>query len=312
MEKYEDGAMLRIKLSQIVVNPNAMMLRGADEENVDFQDLKLNIAKNGVLTPISVQPYSEVGGVQTFTLVDGTQRYTAARDIGLKEINAVVRYLSPVQLMAIQISANKSSVPTTKFQFAQGLRFLLNSDQAATVEDIATANGWQPQWVGKILNLNKLDPEVGKFCDDNNVSAANMAKLTELPAEQQKKYMTEAVKQPYSEFAGTVKNLKAQAAAERKAQGNGTVKTFEAQPHLRKRAEIDAQHALAKDGKSPFTTVAEAFDWLLHLDAAAVAEAKAKWDKMQADAADKAAKREQEKRDKAAAVLAGGTPTAAK
>lgn len=90
------------KIGSVLFNFRSERLVQEDLESEDFEQLKLSIEKQGILQPISV--VANTNG--TYSIIDGSRRLEAVRQLRHKEIKVFVLEGSQLQLIATAISQN--------------------------------------------------------------------------------------------------------------------------------------------------------------------------------------------------------------
>src|SRR6266496_2795982 len=118
--------MANVKVLPIgAIDENAQALRTTvDKEGLAYQELKDGIKSIGLLNPISVREYTKEDSSIGYRLVDGLHRLTACTDLGHTEIPVNIVTVDDSNLLVAQIIGN-NNVKTTKTQFAQGLKQLI-------------------------------------------------------------------------------------------------------------------------------------------------------------------------------------------
>jgi len=137
--------LLTVAIAAIHVNPAA--LREAQNGSEEFLGLVESIKNQGFTSAISVRPATtEAGEVieDQFQLVDGLQRYTAAKHAGLSEIHVVVSDMSDVEVLEAQLMSNVHKIETTARQYASQLIRILACKQTMTQAELAAVLGKSP------------------------------------------------------------------------------------------------------------------------------------------------------------------------
>lgn len=141
----------------------------------DLTELVESIRTHGVIQPITVRPVAEVsrGADAEFEVVAGHRRFTAAGLAGLKTIPAIVRELSDVQALELQLTENLQRRDLHPLDEAEGYREL-TTRHGYTVEDLARKVAKSRAYVYQRLALANLTPAAKKLIavDSMNVSVA--------------------------------------------------------------------------------------------------------------------------------------------
>lgn len=289
-----------IPLSQIRVNPVA--LRGVDKEGEQFVHLRDSIARQGVLTAISVRSKYDADGTPYYELCDGLQRFTASCDVGTETIPAQILDLNDAEVLEAQVVANLCRVDVKPVEYTKQISRMFTLNPTLTKAELAERISQSPAWIDQRLNLLKLDPQIQALVDDGKIGLANAYSLGKLPKEEQFNFIDTAMTMSPAEFLPTVKK---RADELRKAAQEGRAaeeQTFEAVPHLRKLTEFKDEMENAAAGpyvtdKAGAETAVEGFAlgvaWALQLDADSVEVQKSAYEA-------RVAKREEEKKQRAA------------
>lgn len=291
-----------ILIDQIAQNPVA--LRNVDRQSAEFITLRDSIAKQGVLSAISVR---ESKGEKPYELIDGLHRFMAAMEAGLKEIPAQIISMSDAQVLEAQLIANAHVVKTKPVEFAKQIQRILAGRPTLTISQLASDLAMSPAWISERLGLLKLDKKIAGLVDENKITLTNAYALAKLPEDEQKNFVASASAELPSEF---VPKVQARVKEIREAKRSGkspAVPTFEAQPRLRKRselvAELDKPTAVAQMIKvakvtDPIKAGLMVLQWALHMDDSSVNMAKAKFDQQQKEIEAAKAKRKAEQEAK--------------
>lgn len=309
-----------LKLRQIEAK-EASLRNEVIKDAPKYLELKHGIQKFGLLSAISVAPMlNEDGtcafnthGEQMYTLIDGLHRLTAHEELSLETIQCVVTSVEESNRIAAQIMANSSAIPTTRAQYANGLKRILQLDPI-TVGQLAEKIGQSKAWVESQLTLTKLSASVQKAIDDGSIPAVNAVALARLPAQYVEDYVARAVTEPTSVFSASIDEaLKAIRAAQKT--GKPMVIEFKPQASLRKPTELKVVLESGVDAIIQGTTTPEeaayaVLKWVLQLDPASVVTQKAKFDQHEREKAEAKTKREAEKAEKQKALAATIAATA--
>jgi ParB/RepB/Spo0J family partition protein len=317
----EKTLLLHIPVSNIEDNPNA--LRKVDVEDPDFEKLVDSVKSVGVLQAILVMsavdahgnPKTDDKGNPVYRLIDGLHRLTAAREAGQDTIPAQVVKTSEAQAMADQLITNVHKIETKPWQYSQHLTRILMRDQTLTIPELADKLSMDAAWLNKRLGLVHLAPEIGKLVDDESITVTNAVELAKLPPNEQKEFAERAASESPQTFVNAVKErLKQLRAAKREGRKPGEV-TFVATPYLRKPAEVKAAYEKpdfvaefikAQGIADPVEAASAVLKWVVHMDEASIAEARAKFE------ADRAKKKAENERKKLEAAKKRGDEAKAK
>ena len=193
-----------IPLSLIVESEVA--LRGVDKKAEDYLQLAQSVRANGVLEPILVREIKDPSGVVRFGLINGLQRYTAAKDAGHTEIPAHITDIAEADLMQAQIITNLHRVVTKPAQYSVQLRRLISQNPMLTMRDLANELSVSVKWLNDRLSLAKLHKDIQKLVDSDDLKLANAYALAKLPVDEQLEFVDRALSDKSIEFTGLIAN----------------------------------------------------------------------------------------------------------
>lgn len=210
---------LSIRLVHIVASPT--------NPRKNFDDAKLaelaeSIKSKGVLQPILLRPtYRAAGPTSTgasmlrdtfwqnfaiwpsmeFELVAGERRYRAANLAGLTEIPAIVRDLTDLQVLEIQIIENEQREDVSPMEKADGYARLVH-DHNVTVEDLATRVGKSPATIYGLLKLRLLPAQARAAVDAGTISLSVAQLIARIPGQETREDALTYALEP--DYAGSV------------------------------------------------------------------------------------------------------------
>lgn len=304
-----------IPLSQIRVNPVA--LRGVDKEGEQYIHLRDSVARQGVLTAISVRSKYDTDGTPYYELCDGLQRYTASCDVGKETIPAQILDLSDAEVLEAQVVANLCRVDTKPVEYTKQINRMFTMNPTLTKSELAERISQSPAWIDQRLNLLKLDPTIQALVDEGKIGLANAYSLGKLPTEEQFNFIDMAMTMAPAEFIATAKKRNDELRAAAREGRAAEEQAFEPVPHLRKMSEFKDELENATAGpyltdKAGAETAVEGFAlgvaWALKLDVDSVEVAKAAYDarmtKREEEKKARAVERAEKKAQEAAAAAA--------
>ena len=268
-------------------------LRGVDRENTQFAELAASVKEKGVLEPIIVRRTRDLNtNTDTYQIVNGTQRSTAAMDAGFTHVPARVVEMTDAEVMLAQVVTNSVHVDTKKHEYAKLLRSYLDLDTTLTVPALAAMLTKSVEWLNGILSLVKLSPKCGQAVDEGKINGKNAISLATLPTEVQDEYLARAISTPTDEFATEVKQRRD---AIRKAKlGSGeAAPVFTPKAHLRALSEligaVDDAGILGRvaeeaNATTPVDAMRAILNWALNMDPTTLEQKRQKWEADQAEA----------------------------
>lgn len=190
----------------------------------NFDDAKLaelaeSIRSKGVLQPILVRPlYTNNNSrdrmcpdhywrapanwpAMEFELVAGERRYRAANLAGLTEIPAIVRDLTDLQVLEIQVIENEQREDVSPMEKAEGYARLVD-EHKVPVEDLATRVGKSPATIYGLLKLRALSPEARAAVDAGTISLSIAQLIARIPGQETRDDALRYALEP--DYAGSV------------------------------------------------------------------------------------------------------------
>lgn len=122
----------------------------------DVQALKDDIAQKGLLQPVIVTPL----GNGKYQLVAGFCRTLACRLLGWKTIPAIVRLVTDLEALYINISENVQRTNLNKLQEAKAVQKILQMDPTLNEFEIAKKLNQSRGWVQLRKYILELPPEI--------------------------------------------------------------------------------------------------------------------------------------------------------
>jgi ParB family transcriptional regulator, chromosome partitioning protein len=183
----------------------------------DLEGLKASIAEHGVLQPIIVSP----AGVDRYTIISGERRYTAARQLGLPAVPAVVRTVEEHRRLELQLVENLHRKDLDPFEEAQSY-LRLRSEFGLTQEEVGRRIGKSVASINETLRLLDLPSKVREeFRTSENVSKSLLLEIVKRPEEEQERLWEDAKKGGL-----TVKRARQQKAGKVEPRAKPAVKEF--------------------------------------------------------------------------------------
>ena len=305
---YEFGKFYDMPVDLITVAQGG--LRPAEVKSPQFQGLMRSIQKEGVNQNITVRPSDDDSG--KFLLVDGLQRLTASKMLGLETVPVRVGNLNDARTMSVQIQMNIHRVDTRPAAYGRQLLRMIALDPANnTVPSLAEELGMSTAWIEQRLSLTKLDGDAAEMVDSGEITASNAVQLARLPIEEQVNYLEDAKNSPTPDFADKVKKRLAEIKEATNAGKTAGPPVFEPNRKVRGKTEVSTEldtcsFALSNGvaDMEPLAAYKLALEYALCVDPISVAAAREVWDAEQAKRAAEKADREEKARSKRAAKLA--------
>ena len=139
------------------IRENPVALRSVNRESESFLGLVDSIKVQGFRGAITVRPRKEPDtDVEYFELIDGLQRFNAAKDAGLEEIKCDVNDLNDDEVLEAQIMANIHKIETRPVEYSNQLRKILSRNPLMTEAQLGQRIGKSGTWISQRLGLEKI------------------------------------------------------------------------------------------------------------------------------------------------------------
>lgn len=157
-----------IDIDRISPNPDQPRLK-LDEQRLN--ELVASIQQNGVLQPILVRPLGD-----SYQLVAGERRLSAAQRAGLLKIPAIVREIPDERLLELALVENIQREELNPIEEAQAYQNLVDNLNLSQ-EDLAQRLGKERSTLANSLRLLKLPPAVKLLVAEGTLSAGHARAL---------------------------------------------------------------------------------------------------------------------------------------
>jgi len=171
------------------------LLRFVKRGTVEFEELKDSILANGVLCPILVRPVGEF-----YEVVDGYNRFEAARDLKHKSIPVIVKDLTDDEVLLIQVEMNATVIETDPLEYADRLRLILKRTPGMSQARLAKSINKSVPWVSRMLGLERLTKAAQSRLRRGEMSLSAGMAMSRLPKFLQVEFLESACNLPIEEF----------------------------------------------------------------------------------------------------------------
>lgn len=298
---------IEAQISEINIFPES--LRGVNLTSPQFIEFSNNVKSYGVLTPIRLTTVTDsTTGEAKLYLVDGLQRYTAAKNAGFETIKAVLHPdMTKMDVLREQFTLNIQRIETKPVEYSRQLMRMLQEDASLTVDKLAQMIGRSPTYVKERLSLTNLTNTIAEVVDGNGMGLTSAACLAKLPPEEQEAFLERATSMAYNQFAPLVDERLREL---RKAKMEGRVanaENFVLIAKIKKQGEIEEE---TKNGKAKValieqaeaTTAEQGFElalaWVLGIDPISAQAKEEAWKADQEEKKKRAEKAKQEREEK--------------
>ena len=169
-------------------------------EPTALEELATSIKQHGIAQPILVRPmadaYVELDGTQVacVEIVAGERRYRAAKMAGLETVPAIVRALTDVQALELQILENLQRKDVHEIEEAEGYDRLMK-EAGYTADQLAEKVGKSRSYIYGRLKFCALAPAAREAFFDGRLNASTALLIARIPVpELQAKAAEEIVK----------------------------------------------------------------------------------------------------------------------
>jgi len=131
------------------------------------------------------------GAGSRYELVAGERRLRAAKLAGLVEIPAVIRGLSDVEVLEIQVIENEQREGVSPIEKAEGYARLV--ERGVTVEDLATRVGKSASTIRDLLRLPRLPEKAKTALQEGDIPASTAGLIARVPTELGRERLTAMV-----------------------------------------------------------------------------------------------------------------------
>ncbi len=156
------------------IEPNPFQPRQEFDQDT-LKELGESIKENGVIQPITVREVEP----DKYQLVTGERRWRACRLIGSKEIPALVREYSDLQMMEIALIENLQREDLNPIEEAQAYQKMIE-DFNMTQEQVAQKVGKSRSSVANVVRLLKLAPKIQVYVSRETLSMGHARALLSL------------------------------------------------------------------------------------------------------------------------------------
>jgi ParB/RepB/Spo0J family partition protein len=296
-----------VRVADIIESPVA--LRGVDTQSEKFLQLVESIRLYGILDSVSVREVRDKDGNIRYGLVNGLQRFTAAKMLDLEYIPVNITGLEAANVLEAQIIANACRIETKPAQYSEQIMRILMGNPTLTLRELANKLCQSKEWLEQRLSLVKLDKNIQELVDEGKIKLTNAYALAKLPPEEQVNFADRAMTEAPKEFVyAATERAKEIAQAKRQGKvpaeaGFKPVTTLKS-VNVLKEALTDSKLVTKVCENEGAKTVTDGFitgiKWALKIDAEGLAEQKRKYDEREAKRDAEKAKRKAEREAKKA------------
>ncbi len=161
----DSDRLTELRLSEI--EPNRLQPR-KDFDEASLQELADSIKEHGLLQPITVRPYGNLG----YQIVAGERRWRASRLAGLETVPVIIKELTDLECAEIALIENLQREDLNPVEEAKGYRHLIDT-YSLTQEKVAETVGKSRPVVANALRLLALDDEILAMISSGDISVGH-------------------------------------------------------------------------------------------------------------------------------------------
>lgn len=159
----EGGQEVILRLNPHDIQPNTLQPRDVFVKE-EMEGLVESIKTHGILQPVIVKPLSH-----GYMLIAGERRWRAAKQLGMKEIPAIVRNTNDADTLEIALIENIQREDLNPIEKAKGFCELINKFEF-TQEKVAKAMGKDRSSITNYLRLLELPREIQDYVSRGTLS----------------------------------------------------------------------------------------------------------------------------------------------
>ncbi|MBQ2422577.1 MAG: ParB/RepB/Spo0J family partition protein [Clostridia bacterium] len=168
----DSNQLIELRLSEI--EPNRAQPRKEFDEAA-LRELADSIKEHGLLQPITVRPYGDLG----YQIIAGERRWRASRLAGLETVPVIVKELDDRECAEIALIENLQREDLNPVEEALGYRHLMESYEL-TQEQVAETVGKSRPVVANSLRLLSLDEETLALVSAGDISVGHARAMISL------------------------------------------------------------------------------------------------------------------------------------
>lgn len=162
-----------VRLNPLDIQPNNLQPRDVFDDK-ELQGLVESIKKHGVLQPVLVKPLQH-----GYMLIAGERRWRAAKQIGMKEIPAIVRQVDDTNSLEIALVENIQRESLNPMEKAKGFQELMSKFKL-THEEIAKAMGKERSSITNYMRLLDLPETIRQHVSRGTLSMGHARAILSL------------------------------------------------------------------------------------------------------------------------------------
>ncbi len=174
---YEDNRGTNGRLKEVLIHqiePNPFQPRQEFDPD-DLNELAQSIKENGIIQPITLRQVKP----DLYQIVTGERRWRASRLVGLKEIPAIIRKYTDIQMMETALIENLQREDLNPIEEAQAYQRMMEEFNM-TQEEVAKKVGKSRSSIANTVRLLNLPPKVQVYVSRETMSMGHARALLSL------------------------------------------------------------------------------------------------------------------------------------
>lgn len=173
------GGTIEVDVEAIAPNPRQPRHRIDPEQ---LAELAASVRQHGVIQPLIVRAAPETSGARRYELIAGERRWQAARLAGLTRVPAIVKEVTPQQLLELALVENIQRADLNPLEEAAAFRQLVD-EFGLTHEQVARRVGKNRVTVTNAVRLLALPNAVKDALAGGTITGSHAKALLSLPDE---------------------------------------------------------------------------------------------------------------------------------
>ncbi|MBA7609995.1 Stage 0 sporulation protein J [subsurface metagenome] len=183
-EHKEKGFVIEMDIESLI--PNLFQPR-KDFNKEKMEELKGSIKKHGIIQPIVVRKMAN-----GYEIVAGERRLKAAKEIGLKNIPAIIKSFNNEKSLEIALVENIQREDLNPVEQANAFKRLIDEFNL-TQQELAEVTGKSRALVTNTIRLLKLNPEIQKNISEGKISFGHAKLLLSIEDEEVQKAVCDRI-----------------------------------------------------------------------------------------------------------------------
>jgi len=182
--RVQNDVLSKLPLSQIEIDPNQPR-----KDLGDLTELKASIVASGLIQPIVVS----IIGYEKYCILAGERRFTAYRELGMEQIDAIVRSVEEHRRLQMQIIENLHRKDLNPFEEADSYQRLM--DLGLTQVQLGEQLGKSQVGISETLKILALPDKIKReYRTSDRISRSMLLEISRQKSEEEKDKLWERAK----------------------------------------------------------------------------------------------------------------------